>query len=157
MNRQLFFCKSWFRAKKRPTALWTAEQAQQAHDLQQPYTVLVDSAEHPSCFLDVVGDFIAVGFLDKLKREYLSYHFHQQPSGGMFMTMAVYREYAGDTDEVIVGTTYVFTLQGRVSIKKEVFATQEVAESESDFDPAGNHSPTPAFGEYDDLIRVERL
>ena len=53
MKRSNFYCKSWFRAKKRPTEVWTEEQARSAHVNKQYYTVLVDSIERPYCFLEV--------------------------------------------------------------------------------------------------------
>ena len=50
MSRQVFYCKSWFRAKKRPTELWSEADARVAHEGGQAYVALVDSIERPFVF-----------------------------------------------------------------------------------------------------------
>ena len=51
-------------SKKKPTALWSEEQARTAHRSKQPYTALVGSTDQPYCFVDVADKVIGVGFLD---------------------------------------------------------------------------------------------
>ena len=54
MKRKVYFCKSWFRAKKCPIENWSSEQAKTAHDQGLP--VLVDSVEE------------AIGLLDRIHK-----------------------------------------------------------------------------------------
>jgi hypothetical protein len=156
MNRPIFYCKSWFRAKKRPTEVWTAEQASFAYQNRQQYTVLVDSIDHPYCFLDVGDEVVGVGFLDEHLRESLTYAFQQVESSKLFLTMATYREFEGQTDRILNGTSYIFKQDGTVHIRKESFSPHHIETTTTSSDVASNYSAMPKFGEYDDLIEIER-
>jgi hypothetical protein len=156
MNQPIFFCKSWFRAKKKPTEVWTEEQARSAHLSKKLYTVLVGSPEKPFCFLEINDKFVGVGFLDDRLRESLYYAFKEVEPGKLFLSMATYREFHGDSDAIVSGTTYTFERSGIVKIDRQFFNphSQEVAESTADV--AANYTCWPEFGEYGDLVRVER-
>lgn len=157
MQRKIFFCKSWFAAKKRPTEVWNEEQARKAHAMKQPYTVLVDSMEAPYCTITMTAQFAGVDFLDDLLRSILTYHFQDVGSERLFITMATYREFNGKSDRVAAGTTYMFAQDGTVRMRRESFRPLyklETASSKADVAP--NYSPAPVFGEYSDLIRSDR-
>lgn len=156
MKQPIYYCKSWFRAKKKTTELWPTEKAEAAHRSKQHYTVLVGSTEAPYCFLDIADKVVGVGFLDNRLRESLTYAFKEVEPGKLFLTMAVHREFEGDTDKVASGVTYTFDQNGVVQIRREFFNPHRVETATSSFDPAANFSEWPEFGEYDDLIRVER-
>ncbi|RAM61221.1 lytic transglycosylase [Herbaspirillum rubrisubalbicans] len=157
MERKIYFCKSWFRAKKQPTELWTEDQARSAHQRKQPYTILVDSIERPFCFLEVSERAAGVGFLDAFLRESLTYSFQELEPGRFFLSVATYREFVGDTDRVASGTSYIFEQNGTVTIRKEIFFPEyTVQESVSKTDVAANSIAKPEFGVLGDLIRVER-
>lgn len=70
--------------------------------------------------------------------------------------MATHREFEAETDKVSGGANYVFKTDGVVHIRHEFFNPHRVETATSPFDPAPNYSPRPEFGEYNDLIRVER-
>jgi len=157
MDRPVFYCKSWFTAKKRPTEIWTEEHARKAHESKQHYTALIDSAERPSCTIDVTAGFVGVGFLDEHLRETLTYHFQEISSGRLFLSMATHRTYDGLSDKVASGTTYIFEESGAVRTKREYFVPEHKAETAvSKADVKNNYSSMPSFGEYSDLIRIER-
>lgn len=157
MNRLVYFCKSWFRAKKKPTEVWSEERAKSAHASKQTYTVLVDSVERPYCFLDISDSVVAVGFLDEQLRETLTYAFQEIDTGKLFLTMATHREFDGNSDRVVSGETYFFDLDGTVRIRKEFFDPYRLETKETKADVQANFSPVPEFGRYEDLIRVERF
>jgi hypothetical protein len=157
MHRQIYFCKSWFAAKKMPTEVWTEAQAKDAHDNGRNYTVLVDSLERPFCVIVVMPKAVAVDFLDEHLREALSYQFQVVAPGRLFLTRAVHREFDGDEDKVTKGTSYKFTQDGKVRIDRETFLpahSLEVANTEADV--SSNYVPFPQFGEYDEFTRTER-
>lgn len=156
MSRSIYFCKSWFRAKKKPTEVWSEERARLAHASKQTYTVLVDSIERPYCFLDVSDGVVGVGFFDDSLRESLTYAFQEVEAGRLFLTMATYRQFDGNTDRVLNGTTYFFEQDGTVKISEESFDPPRQENREVKADVQANYSPVPEFGRYDDLIRVER-
>lgn len=68
MKQPAYYCKSWFRAKKKPTELWSDEKAEAADRTRRTYTALVGSAERPLCFVDVADNVIVVSFLDNPHR-----------------------------------------------------------------------------------------
>ena len=158
MRRRCFYAKSWFRAEKCPTESWSPDQAREAHGEGRLYTVLIDSADKPSCFLEIAQDFIGVGFLDERLRENLTYQFHESEGNKVFLRMATYREFYGDSDKVANGTTYIFQPNGKLVIRREKFLPEhslEVAESQADV--SKNYSMFPECGEYEDLLTVERM
>lgn len=157
MQRPIYFCKSWFAARKLTTEVWTEAQAKYAHDNGRNYTVLVDSLERPFCVILVMAKAVAVDFLDEQLREALSYQFQVVSPGRMFLTMAVHREFDGDEDKVTKGTRYTFTQEGKVQIRRETFLPDhslEVANTEADV--SSNYVQAPSFGEYEEFTRMER-
>jgi len=156
MNQPIHFCRSWFRAKKKPTQLWSSDKAEAAHRNQEPYTALIGSVEEPYCFVDVAACVIGVGFLDRHLRESLTYAFKEVAAGRLFLSMAVHREFEADIDQVSSAVIYTFDQDGTVQIRREHFDPHLVESATSSFDPAPNYSARPAFAHYDDLIRIER-
>ncbi|NHZ66970.1 lytic transglycosylase [Massilia genomosp. 1] len=156
MNRPIFFCKSWFRAKKKPTEVWSEDQAKLAHANKRTYTVLVDSVDEPYCFLDIAEGVVGVGFLDEFLRESLTYAFQEIEPGKLFLTMATHREFDGSADKVTSGISYLFEQNGSVEIRREFFNPHRLETVASTADVSSNYSAMPDFGNYDDLIRVER-
>lgn len=156
MNRSIYFCKSWFRAKKRPTELWSEEQAKSAHVNKQTYTVLVDAVDRPYCFLDIADGVVGVGFLDDFLRESLTYAFQEVEPGKLFLTMATHREFDGSTDKLESGVTYLFERDGSVEIRRELFNPHRLDTTISRINVSSNYTSKPEFGHYDNLLRVER-
>ena len=157
MKRPIYYCKSWFRAKKKPTELWSEEKAEAAHRNRLPYTALVCNAERPYCFVNVADKVIGIGFLDNLLRESLTYAFKEVGAGKLFLTMVIHREFETDTDQVASGVTYIFDQSGTVLIRREFFKPHRVETATSAFDPTSNDEVWPDFGAYDHLVNVERL
>jgi len=157
MQREIYFGKSWFRAKKRLTEKWSEAQAKAAHAEAKLYTVLVDSPDNPYCFVEVTRKAVGVGFLDSKLRETLSYGFQEVEPGMLFLTMATYREFVDESDKVAKGTSYIFKADGTVHVRDESFVPVHLTTtSQRVADISGNYSKFPDFGRYDDLIRVER-
>jgi hypothetical protein len=156
VTRPIYYCKSWFRAKKKPTELWCEQKAEAAHRNRLPYTALVGSAEQPYRFVDVADKVIGIGFLDSLLREPLTYAFKEVEAGKLFLTMAIHRKFEADTDQVASGVTYLFDQHGTVNIRREFFNPHRVETATSAFAPASNYATWPEFGAYDQLVRVER-
>lgn len=150
------YCKSWFRALKEPTELWPSEKAEKAHASRQPYGVLIGDPKAPTRFLEINNDFVGVGFLDERLRENLTYQFQEVEPGKLFLSMATYREFQGDSDTVASGTTYYFSPDGSMKIERESFSPHKLETSESKADVSGNYEDYPDFGQYDRLIRSER-
>lgn len=156
MGQQIYYCKSWFRAKKRATEIWSENQARAAHAQKRQYTVLVGSVDRPFCFLEIFDKVIGVTFLDDHLREIVTYAFQEVEPRLLFLSMATHREFEGDRDEVLNGTSYIFSRDGMVKVNREFFNPHRIETAVSSADMASNYSPYPEFGEYDQLIHVER-
>lgn len=158
MQRPIYFCKSWFTARKLTTEVWTQEQAKEAHDNGRAYTVLVDSIQRPFCVIDVMtSKFVGVDFLDERLRKALSYVFQVVAPGRLFLSRAVHREFDGDGDKVTKGTSYGFTEDGKLRIDRETFLPEhglEVAHGHADV--SANYEAVPEFGKYEEFMRMER-
>lgn len=158
MAMTIHYCKSWFRMKKVAIEPMDEAMALSRHLSGQSYTALVGSASAPSCFVELAIDngMVGVGFLDKRCREYLTYQFQFTDKENLFLTMAIHREFEGDTDEVVGGECYVFNEQGNLVIRRERFNPHELKEAESRFDPSLNYERMPQFGCYSQLIKTDR-
>ena len=154
----IHYCKSWFSAKKRPTVLWDEEQARAAHDNRTVYTALVGGLERPTRVVVVSDHFVAVDFLDEHLREVLCYQFSEYEPGKIFLKTAIYREFDGDTDRVLTGSSYRFDQEGYVKIWRESFDPHLLEETDrSSMDVSGNFDRYPDFGDYDHVTAFERI
>lgn len=164
MRHKIFYCKKWSIGYKEPITPLTEHEAQKLHSRGLPYTVLIDSDKEPTCFLEVIKNkkMVGVGFLDEQQKEYLMYQFQLVESGNLFLSMAVYREFAEHDGEdagilnVSHGTTYIFNEDGSAVVREEHFNPYKLEESQTTVDVTGNYDQFPEFGKYDSLIRKER-
>lgn len=102
----------WFRAKKRLTETWDENRARAAHEKRELYVALIGQSATTSHFVEIVDDYVGVGFLDSFLREYKSYQFQELEQGRLFLTMATVREFEGDSDKVVSGITCYFKPDG---------------------------------------------
>jgi hypothetical protein len=158
MSQDVYYCKAWSIGYKEPIDLWSVKKAHKKHDVGGSYTALIGSDSMPSCFVDIMRNsgWVSVSFLDEHLREYLLYNFQMLDIGKLFLSMAVYREFDGDADLVINGTTYHFKEDGHTIIREENISNNTSERSETYSDVAGNYEQFPEFGKYDSLIRKER-
>ncbi|HAU5566448.1 TPA: lytic transglycosylase [Serratia fonticola] len=158
MQSKIFYCKFWFRIKKIALEHWSEEMAYAKHLADEPYTVLVDSESQPSSFIEVIKnkEMIGVGFLDKFQREYLIYQFKIIKNDAVFLTMAVHRDFIGETDIISNGTSYIFKEDGHTFITEEDFINKTINKYEVHTDISTNYDKIPEFGCYESLIKIER-
>jgi len=154
---QIHYFRGWFRARKRGTDPLDEAAALKAYKDRELYTVVLGELRKPSCYLELKGDYIGVGFLDKLLREYQSYQFQELQPGRVFLTQAVYREYEGQAEKVALGTAYAFRTDGKVIIHKVNFQKKEESVNEGQTEVSDNWDSFPEFGHYDSLARVNRI
>ena len=153
----LHYCKGWFRAKKRALDAYSDSEARARHSDGDLYCVLVGPADAPTCFLEIGKGFAGVSFLDEHLRENLSYNFQELEPGRLFLKMAVWRDFVGDTDTVARGKTYTFDPSGQIHIQEESFYPQhDVTRSAKHSDVSSNWDTFPTFGNYSHLVRAER-
>jgi hypothetical protein len=151
------YCDRWFRARKRLISPLKPERARQLHQGRHLYTVLCGDPERPMCFIEFNDSYCGIGYLDDRLREELSYQFQEIEPGSLFLTMAVWREFRGDTDRVARGTSYHFKADGSVTITREEFDPRRFEEAHGRTETRDLWEKYPHFGDYRDLIRRERV
>lgn len=156
MTTTQHYAKSWFRYERRPTELWDEARAREAHAARKQYVVVVGPLDHPAAFLELNRDFVGVSFLDERLREYLGYSFQEKEPGRLFLSVATYREFVGDTDKVKEGTTHIFKPDGGLAIHHELFDPPKLEVAKSTTDVQGNYELYPEFGSYGHLLVKER-
>lgn len=151
------YCERWARHHKEMVNEMSSQEAERLHRDGGLYTAVFGEPARPDCFVEVNRDFYGVSFLDGLGREYLMYTFEETGPESLFLKEAIYREFKGDSDAVLRGTAYRFSVDGSVSIEKseEPFKRSELTRGETDV--RRNWMKKPAFGDYDELIKKERL
>ena len=156
---EIQYCKRWFRATKKMREPWDEARAREAHESGAPYTVVVGDPARPGTILDVSGGLgrVMVAFLDGRLREALTYQFKSVESGKLFLAMATLREFDGQREAVLAGTSTIFEENGRATIRKEWFRPHALDLQETSLDVSANYDRFPDFGDYEALCRKERL
>jgi hypothetical protein len=150
------YCEKWFLPKRRAIRPISEEEASARHAARQPYCALIGGESKPTIVVSVAGQWVSVSFLDDLGREYLRYDLKEHPPSDLFLTMAIYRDFEGDTDEVAVATQFAFKEDGSVLMERRQLPTNAVQERRWRGDISSNWERYPSFGKYDALCRVER-
>jgi hypothetical protein len=152
------YCEGWFRARKTISRPLTVEQARERHSAGKLYTVLVGDPERPTCFLEVVGEnrYLGVEFLDDQLREHLVYSFQRTDDGRLFLSVATWRTYRGDSDEVATAELYYFNQTGSVEVHNVDVQSNSERIGSKTIDISANYEPWPEFGRYEHLLSQER-
>ncbi|WLI06914.1 lytic transglycosylase [Pseudomonas sp. FP597] len=158
MGLSVFYCNNWFRLKRIAIGPMNEQAARAKHLAGKSYVALIGSDSQPSCFVEMLIDkkMVGVGFLDDKGREYLTYQFKYIDAEKLFLTMATHREYYGDEDKVVSGTSYIFKENGELIIRREGFNPHNLEKSKSTFDPVGNYENAPEFGKYSGVVKLNR-
>ncbi|WP_210320636.1 hypothetical protein [Rhizobium esperanzae] len=70
--------------------------------------------------------------------------------------VTTHREYVGGTDKIDSGSTYYFKEDGSLVISRQYFNPHRLEKTTGTADVTANYSRKPDFGQYEDLIRLER-
>jgi hypothetical protein len=147
----------WVRLRKSPAQPLNESQAATRHASGQPYVVLASEPDGSRCVIELTASSIVVLFLDELTRGYLQYEFTKQhPSGKLFLSASVHREYVGASDDLQGSTTFKFSPDGAMEIFVVDHKTKTEQERRGNVDPSPNWEVYPAFGDYVAISRLER-
>jgi len=146
-------------AKKKNLNGVLEEASRAAHKNRRVYYVTIYENEEPFCFLEINNDFIGVSFLDEKNREYLNYRFNEVEPNKLFLQKATYWEFDEETGKEKNSTTYRFSIEGDLAIIKTDMRTNEseTKKAKNKIDVSKNYEVYPAFGNYESIIRKERL
>lgn len=158
MTQVYSYAEKWSRGYREAIDPLTESDARARHSRGELYTVLVASAEHPSCFIEIVGEnnYVGVNFLDDHQRNYLTYDFQRGKDGLLFLSGADFRMYRGISDDLAIVEQYRFKREGdlTVTITDLTANTSDVGTKQLDVAP--NYEAWPEFGEYEQLIMRDR-
>lgn len=150
------YWQRWVRAKKCPVLPLSEEEARERHARREPYVVVLSEGDQQLCFIELTKAWIAVSFMDDLKRPYLTYEFVVQSTGDLFLTASLHRDYAGQSGDVERSTTFKFHPDGLMTIHVIDHKDSVEQESEKKVDPSTNWDSYPSFGDYSKVARLER-
>ena len=133
--------------------------AKEAHENKGLYYVTIFDKSVPAYFLEINKDFFRVNFLDEKQRIYLSYDFQGISNKKLFLTSVFFWEFIGDTDKKKSTTNYLFKENGYLTIIETDSKTRKqiIKEAKNKIDVSENYEEYPEFGNYDFLIKKERL
>jgi hypothetical protein len=148
------FCEKWLFAKSRPVRPIRSEAAEARHAKGHAYCAVIGGFDAPTHVVSLADDWVSVHFFDEVGRAYLNYDF-KKSNGRLFLSMAVFREYANDSFTILRSVTFSFSADG--SVLMSVDEQNEISESESQASVALNWAEYPAFGEYASLCDENRV
>jgi hypothetical protein len=156
MTHRAYYCSKWSGHRKQPIEMWDEARARNAHDKGKRYTALIGSPVQPICAVEVVPetDFIGVYFFDPYLRIYLRHIFLRQPDGKLFLSEVISRKFIEEFDTISGGTDYVFNKDGTVKIIE--YIGQLVQVGTGTYDISKNYDSYPMFGDYDEIIKIDR-
>ena len=131
--------------------------SKEAHDKKQTYFATFFYSEKPFCFMECNAGFFYIGFLDEFNRVYLSYSFDEFEPNKLFMKQASFAEFDGNNEDAIKRTNYNFEPNGELKIISYFENEQEILTVQEPMDVSDLWENYPGFGNYDDLIKLERL
>lgn len=147
----------WHRHLRQGVEALSPDQAKARHDSVDGYVAVIGTPKHPECFIEIREGFYGVSFLDSALREYLMYSFEELESGMLFLKEAIFREYDGDNTRPARASAYRFQPSGSVSVESGAHPFRQVSVKESTTNVRRNWERKPAFGQYADIVRKERL
>ena len=161
---QLTYCKLWNSNRKKLIDVWSEAEAREAHNKGEPYCVLLGDPKKPFYSLDVKleAKFVRVSGFDEEVRVALVYDFRELKRGQMFLETAHYRKFDGDAyfegDKANITEieTFYFYSDGRVVIVLADHVKNTTRRAEQVIDVSKNWEPTPEFGDYESIARLER-
>lgn len=153
------YCKSWFRAEKCATDIWSEEKALDYHQKGKLYTVVLGKLSNPKCFLEINLEELAVkvNFLDNYLRDYLLYSFQEKKPNFLFLSKVVLRKYKKETSNVCEGEMILYQPNGDVFRKTVDYTTnQTTKENIHNIDISPHWESIPDFGNYQSISRINR-
>jgi hypothetical protein len=149
----------WSRDRKRSQNNMSENEARALHDTRQLYFVVLGNPSAPYAFFEINDEFVYVGYLDNLKREYMNRQFSEVEPGRLFLKEIQVWEYEGESNDKIISTRYRFTPEGKYGIRTVDLRTRDTktVESESPIDVSGLYLPYPAFGDYERVAQFDPI
>jgi hypothetical protein len=129
-------------------------------------TALIEENNQPYASIHFSGMFVVISYIDEYNRVYMEYSFRTEyGKQDLFLYELEYYIYPKkakcfevDNEEYV---SYYFTPKGELSVTKEFNIgtaehTREIYEAENLVNVGKNWEPYPEFGQWDNIVRMER-
>lgn len=131
------------------------------HQQRQYYDIFVEDKEgNPFAFIQINNEAVIVNFLDGAKRKYLIYSFTEVRKGILFLDEAFYFDYHVDTSDVEYQRLQFFFQEDGNVMLRETIDRDEIErryEGKEPIDVKGLYEKYPEFGEYENILKLERI
>ena len=148
---EIVYGKKWWNAKKRIIDEISLEDAKKLHEARKDYTALIKEHDEIRYVIDFSSNHIIVRFFDG--DMFLTYDFVTL-SRKLFLKAAYYYDYGPEGLETEM--IYNFSEDGRLVMSKRDALSGMCEEREDVVDVKSNWDAYPKFGEYTDLLKIER-
>lgn len=149
--------------------------ARRRHERREAYEAVIGGPDHPQYIIALSpnaasteansrnrcvegnGDWVGVYFLDDRWRWRLQYDFQEKDPGRLFLTRAISRDFAADTDILLGAQTLVFSEDGHILVELMNVASGSVDTCEMISSVELNWDDYPPFGDYSRLCHDQRV
>lgn len=134
--------------------------SREAHESKIVYFATFYEDDIPFCYIESNRGYFYVGFLDSKLRNYLDYHYEERQPGKLFLKSTSFFEFDEVTNKSIKRTDYKFRTDGTYEIivyegNESEILTPQTPLNKDVVDQLWIDYPN--FGEYDELIKLERV
>ena len=149
----IIYCAEWALYKKQPHNILSKHEAKEKFINDGTYAAVLYENDNVKNVIEIDEVSLTVRFYDDNLDNYLIYGFVKR-DGKLFMNMACH--YAYQNHEKNEHMIFNFKENGEMIAEKMNYVTGEVEERLAVVDVSCNWEEFPEFGEYYDVIRVER-
>lgn len=149
---KILYCKKWWFHKQKPINILNEEIARSNHLKGEDYTAVLSQYGVIRYIIEISKADVFVNFIDDNERKYLTYTFHKKTEDKIFLSAAYYHYYETEKELLI----FAFKENGKLYMEKRNLMNGEVDEREAVVDVSCNWEKIPEFGDYLNLIVLER-
>ena len=153
---EIIYCDKWSNTRKKPWNIIDVAQAHRNHVDRTPYTALIQENGIAKVVVEFAKLYASVSWLNEFLDSYIRYTFHLIENDSLFLKVAYYFYYDKESHDMVEGIVFNFSEDGHVNMVKRNYKTGEIEERDSQNDTSINREKYPDFGEYDDLLKLER-
>lgn len=150
---KIVYCKEWALFGKEPHCIINESEAEDKHKNGESYVAVVYEKEKVINVITNNKTSLTVRFYNDNQENYLLYGFVKRENK-LFLNLAYH--YLYDNGEEVETTLFKFKETGELFIERRNNVSGEVEQREDVVDVTCNWEEIPQFGEYQEVLKVER-
>ena len=151
---KIIYCKEWALFKKQPHDIITEQEAKNRYSKKESYVAVLYENNTLKYVVEIDGISETVRFYDDNLDNYLLYSFVKKGEN-MFLNTAYY--YCFKEGKKVEHVYFNFKENGEMVAEKRDYIEGRVEGSEGTVDVSCNWERIPDFGEYNSVIRIDRV